>query len=146
MFILGKQSTGFRRGGIFASKFILPPESVKLSAIGKVVKQSVESIPVYYPNIEVWDYVIMPNHVHMILLIPDTCGRMISSPTNKGSVLTAVGQMKRQVSKKIGIPIWQRSFHDHIIRDREDYEQIAKYIYENPARWQFDCFYTEDGT
>ena len=123
---------------------ILPPESVNLSAIGKVVKQSIESISVHYPNIEVWDYVIMPNHVHMILVIPEACGRMISSPTNKGSVLTAVGQMKRHVSKAIGKPIWQKSFHDHIIRDRQDYEQIAKYIYENPIRWQNDCFYTAD--
>ena len=123
---------------------ILPPESVNLSAIGKVVKQSIESIPVHYPNIEVWDYVIMPNHVHMILVIPEACGRMISSPTNKGSVLTAVGQMKRHVSKVIGKPIWQKSFHDHVIRDRQDYEKIAKYIYENPIRWQYDCFYTED--
>ena len=123
---------------------ILPPESVNLSAIGKAVKQSIEAISVHYPNIEVWDYVIMPNHVHMILVIPEACGRMISSPTNKGSVLTAVGQMKRHVSKAIGKPIWQKSFHDHIIRDRHDYEQIAKYIYENPIRWQYDCFYTED--
>jgi hypothetical protein len=67
-----------------------------------------------------------------------------SSPTNKGSVLTAVGQMKRHVSKVIGKPIWQKSFHDHVIRDRQDYEQIAKYIYENPIRWQYDCFYTAD--
>ena len=123
---------------------ILPPESVNLSVIGKVVKQSIESISAHYPNIEVWDYVIMPNHVHMILVIPEACGRMISSPTNKGSVLTAVGQMKRHVSKAIGKPIWQKSFHDHIIRNREDYEKIAKYIYENPIRWQFDCFYTTE--
>ena len=123
---------------------ILPPESVRLSAFGQIVDQAIQSIPKYYPNIEVWDYVIMPNHVHMILVIPEACGRIISSPTNKGSVLTAVGQMKRHVSKKVGFPIWQRSFHDHIIRNRKDYEQIAKYIYENPIRWQFDCFYTAD--
>lgn len=86
----------------------------------------------------------MPNHVHLILFLPDTGGRMISSPTNKGSIVTAIGQMKRQVSKTIGTPIWQRSFHDHIIRNREDYEKIAKYIYENPIRWQYDCFYVED--
>jgi REP element-mobilizing transposase RayT len=66
---------------------------------------------------------------------------MISSPT---SILTAVGQMKRYVSKKIGATIWQRSFHDHIIRDKNDYEKIAKYICENPVKWQYDCFYTEE--
>ena len=40
--------------------------------------------------------------------------------------------------------IWQRSFHDHVIRDKNDYDKIAKYIHENPAVWQYDCFYTED--
>ena len=83
----------------------------------------------------------MPNHIHMILNIPYDDGRMISSPT---SVLTAIGQMKRYASKKIGEPIWQRSFHDHIIRDISDYEKISKYIYENPIKWQYDCFYTEE--
>ena len=37
--------------------------------------------------------------------------------------------------------IWQRSFHDHIIRTQKDYEKIAKYIYENPIKWKNDCFY-----
>ena len=40
--------------------------------------------------------------------------------------------------------IWQRSFHDHIIRDKNDYEMIYRYIYENPMHWQYDCFYCED--
>ena len=83
----------------------------------------------------------MPNHIHMILFIPCDNGRMISSPT---SILTAVGQMKRYVSKKIGESIWQKSFHDHIIRDKNDYEKISKYIYENPMRWYYDELYTEE--
>ena len=39
--------------------------------------------------------------------------------------------------------IWQRSFHDHIIRNRRDYEMIAKYIAENPIHWEDDCFYPQ---
>jgi hypothetical protein len=41
------------------------------------------------------------------------------------------------------VKIFQRSFHDHIIRDSDDYIRIAKYIAENPKHWQHDCFYTE---
>ena len=52
--------------------------------------------------------------------------------------------MKRYVSQEIGTAIWQRSFHDHIIRDRRDYEEISQYIHENPAKWQDDRFYTEE--
>ena len=40
--------------------------------------------------------------------------------------------------------VWQRGFHDHIIRNRNDYEKISKYIFENPIIWQYDCFYTEE--
>ena len=111
-----------------------------LSTIGKITDEAIKSIPERYSHIELLQYVIMPNHVHMILFIPHDGGRMISSPT---SISTAVGQMKRYVSKKIGVAIWQRSFHDHIIRDKSDYDKISKYIYENPIKWQYDCFYTE---
>lgn len=120
---------------------ILPPENIRLSAYGKIANQAIKAIPEHYPHIELLQYVVMPNHIHMILFIPCDSGRMISSPT---SILTAVGQMKRHVSKKIGEAIWQRSFHDHVIRDKNDYDKIAKYIHENPAVWQYDCFYTED--
>ena len=120
---------------------ILPSENVQLSPHGKIVEEAVNAIPEHYPHIELLQYVIMPNHIHMILFIPYDNGRMISSPT---SILTVVGQMKRYISKKIGAAIWQKSFHDHVIRDKNDYEKISKYIYENPIKWQYDCFYTEE--
>ena len=120
---------------------ILPSDSVRLSPYGKIAEEAIKNIPKYYSHIELLQYVVMPNHVHMILLIPYDNGRMISSPT---SILTVVGQMKRYVSKKSGIAIWQRSFHDHVIRDKNDYEKISRYIYENPIKWQYDCFYTEE--
>ena len=53
-----------------------------------------------------------------------------------------VNRVGLTVSKKIGKSIWQRSFHDHIIRNKNDYEKISKYIYENPIKWQYDRFYT----
>ena len=120
---------------------ILPSDSVRLSLYGKIVEEAINAIPIHYSHIELLQYVIMPNHIHMILFIPYDRGRIISSPT---SILTIVGQMKRYVSKKVGTSIWQRSFHDHIIRDRDDYEKISRYIYENPITWQYDCFYIEE--
>ena len=120
---------------------ILPSNSVLLSPYGKIAEKAIREISQCYPHIELLQYVVMPNHIHMILFIPCDNGRMISSPT---SILTAVGQMKRYVSKKIGESIWQKSFHDHIIRDKNDYEKISKYIYENPMRWYYDELYTEE--
>ena len=129
------------RSGFAGEDIILPSDTIRLSPYGKIAEEAINAIPQHYPHVELSQYVIMPNHIHMILFVPYDSGRMISSPT---SVLTVVGQMKRYVSKKIGMPVWQRSFHDHIIRDKNDYEKIAKYIYENPIKWQYDCFYTEE--
>ena len=122
---------------------ILPPDHVQLSPYGKYVDEAIQAIPKHYPHIELLQYVIMPNHVHLIAFISDADGRMISSPTKMVSLSIVIGQLKRSVSKKIGKPIWQRSFHDHIIRNHKDYEKIAKYIYENPIKWQDDCFYSK---
>jgi REP element-mobilizing transposase RayT len=55
-----------------------------------------------------------------------------------------VKQLKGIVSKQAEISIWQKSFHDHIIRNREDYEEHLRYIYENPMRWYYDELYTEE--
>ena len=57
-----------------------------------------------------------------------------------------VQQFKGVVTKQIGYSIWQKLFHDHVIRGENDYLKIWQYIDNNPARWQADCFYTEEST
>ena len=110
---------------------------VRLSEIGETVNIAINHIGNIYPHITVEHYVIMPNHVHILLRIKESDGRQIAAPT----LQTVIGNMKRFVSMQIGYSIWQRSFHDHVIRDDEDYCRIAQYIEENPARWEEDCYY-----
>lgn len=119
---------------------ILPPDNVPLSACGKIVDDAIKSISKHYAHVQVLQYVIMPNHIHLILLISCDDGRMISSPT---SVLTVVGQLKRHVSIKLGKSIWQRSFYDHVIRDKADHDKLQQYIYENPTKWKYDNLYVK---
>ena len=123
---------------------ILPNENINLSAYGKIVDNVINDIPNHYTGTEILKYVIMPNHIHILLYLSYNDGRIISSPTINKPISTIIGQMKREISKKIGIPIWQKSFHDHIVRNKKDYEEISKYIYENPIKWQYDCFYTDE--
>ena len=78
----------------------------------------------------------MPNHMHMILQF-STGGRQVAAPT----LSLVVGNMKRAVSMDIGFSLWQKSFHDHIIRDDGDYARIARYIDENPSKWEEDCYF-----
>jgi len=121
----------------------------ELSEYGKIVDKIINNIPERF-KITVDRYVIMPNHIHLILIINDDEIRAIrESPLRERSVLSKViGYIKMNSSKEIHsrfdcMNVWQRGFHDHIIRNRFDYERIAKYIHENPTRWQYDCFFSE---
>lgn len=55
-----------------------------------------------------------------------------------------VKQFKGAVTKKVGRTIWQKSFIEHVIRNKKDYETRSKYIYENPLRWYYDELYTKE--
>ena len=69
--------------------------------------------------------------------------RRTPAPTN-AVIPHYVSTFKRLCNREFGKDIWQRSFHDHIIRDEAHYQLIWQYIDTNPARWQQDCFYTEE--
>ena len=114
-----------------------------LSKHGKIVDTAINSIPKYYPFVSVEIYAIMPDHIHLILKISHenanknhtvNNGRIISAPT----VNTIIGQMKRWVSKEIGVPIWQKSFYDRILRNEDEYLQAAEYIFNNPMKWEYE--------
>ena len=109
-----------------------------LNAFGKIAAQGFEEIPSHFPDVAVDKYVIMPNHVHGILIL------------NKqtSNLSTVIGLYKSYVTKQIhgldsNCKVWQTSFHDHVIRNQKDYERIWLYIEANPARWNEDCFYQE---
>ena len=108
------------------------PKNVPLSAIGKIAEQAILQARDHYENMIIDHYCIMPDHIHLILRIKsDIDGRMISAPT----VSNVVGSMKRWVSRKIGKPIWQKSFYEHTIRNQQDYNEIWEYIENNPLKY-----------
>ena len=67
-------------------------------------------------------------------------GTNVSSPTTISDIVRSV---KTLTTKQIGKPIFQRSFHDHIVRGQGDYETVYTYIDSNPSRWREDVFYIE---
>ena len=76
----------------------------------------------------------------MVFISADEYGRPQVAPT----VDRMVKQFKGAVTKKIGFPIWQKSFMEHVIRNRQDYEEHVNYIYKNPLRWYYDELYAEE--
>ena len=84
----------------------------------------------------------MPNHIHLLICVYDNGQSGTPVPTNQNSIVSRfVSTFKRFCNKEYGFNPWQRSFYDHIIRNREDYEQVSKYIFENPTNWETDEFY-----
>ena len=107
------------------------------AAAGIAAERALLAIPDHYPGAAVDKYVVMPNHVHMILTLPAHNGRAVRAPT----VSRIVRAWKEAVTKALGTPIWQKSFYDHIIRDENDYLRIWTYLETNPAKWAEDKYY-----
>ncbi len=115
-------------------------EAPVLSKYGMIVDEAIKNISKFYPHVSVDKYCIMPDHIHMIVLI--SSGRIISAPTTPTSapktaptLSTIIGQMKRYVSKQISFPMWQKSFYDRIIKDEKAYHAVWHYIDTNPIKW-----------
>ena len=114
-----------------------PNNDFTLSKAGKIVEYAIHTIPKRYSSVTLDKYVIMPNHIHLLLHLHNENRRAMHAPT----VSTVVQQMKGYVTKQIGHNIWQKLFHDHLIRNEESYKKIWQYIEDNPAKWEEDCFY-----
>lgn len=110
------------------------PPIVALTDYGRIVEEAIRHIPDHYPMITADNYVIMPNHVHLLLFLYCDSGRPMTAPT----ISRVINQLKGSVTKRIGKPIWQKSFYDHIIRNEDDYRSVREYIDSNPARWTQD--------
>jgi len=143
-----------------------------------MVKQHIDTISSVYDAVKINKYVIMPNHIHMIVVIegetpnvqgdipdaqggipdtqggipdaqggiPDTQGGIpdtqggtpgCASPT-KSVLAKVINAFKSLTSRQFGESMWQRGYHDRIIRDETEYMRIWQYIDENPAKWAED--------
>lgn len=119
-----------------------PPKNV-LTVCGKAVDLQIKAITQRYPNLSVDKYVIMPNHVHLLLSLHPAAGGASPSPTII-DVIRVIKSLSAKECKKQGTDgLWQRSFYDHVIRNEKDYLEIWNYIDTNPIKWQRDRLYRE---
>ncbi|MBQ3492174.1 MAG: transposase [Oscillospiraceae bacterium] len=116
-----------------------------LTPLGKIAEKHIVSGN-RIPNVCVEKYVIMPNHIHLLLTVcePDFSGPSRAPAPTNAAIPHFVATFKRFCHKEAGEKIFQRSYHDHVIRDQRDYDKIWQYIDNNPLRWKEDCFYEEE--
>jgi REP element-mobilizing transposase RayT len=133
---------------------------MRLNSLGYIAFTCWQEIPNHFPHVELDVFVIMPNHLHGILVITDTLvGATHASPLHRTNALpkrhpcgpspksvgAIVGSYKSAVTKRInticntkGNSIWQRNYYEHISRDEASVHNIRQYIVENPWRWADD--------
>jgi REP element-mobilizing transposase RayT len=123
----------------------------QLTTCGKIVEAILQNIPEHL-HATIDRYVIMPNHIHLIAIIAedDVLREIRKSPAQSRSIVSKlIGYIKMNASKAIhqrygDMPIWQRGYYDHAIRNQADYLELAEYIHTNPLRWELDKLYTEE--
>ena len=124
---------------------------IKLTDRGIIVDNIINAIPERF-NAIVDKYVIMPNHIHIVIILTDIekMRAIRESPLHSRSDISKIiGYIKMHATKEIHNKhpdeiVWQRGFYDHIIRNKHDYENIVRYIHENPIRWQYDQLYSNE--
>ena len=115
---------------------MLLPQNI-LTPIGKEIERSIQYMNDNYIGITIDKYIIMPNHIHLIVILDNSGGH--GSPP----LQNIIGQLKSYTTNRFGNTLWQRSYHDHIIRVEKDYRKIWEYTDTNVIRWEQDCFYNE---
>jgi putative transposase len=116
-----------------------------LSEFGRVVAEEWERTAVVRPYVRLDEFVVMPNHIHGILVITDERRGEFGKPI-AGSLPTIVRSFKSAVTKRAnelrgtpGDPIWQRNYYEHIVRNERELNAIRQYIHDNPAHWSEDA-------
>jgi len=144
----------FRRVPLFGE---IDDGKMLLSGLGDVARSCWEKIPDHFPQAKLDAYVVMPNHVHGIIVIVDNpvTGTACRAPTCEhygaptvGTIPTIIRSFKSAVTKGINEPrseprsrVWQRNYYEHIIRDEASLNRICEYIVMNPLSWGADDYY-----
>ena len=138
---------------------------MQLSDAGIIVKNTWLDLVNHVSNVKLHEFVVMPNHFHGIIEIVGAGSKpaqhddnlsngnlryeragLEPAPTKDLSEIirqfkTFSARRINQLQNSIGAPVWQRNFHEHIIRNETDYLRIANYVQTNPLRWNEDCYF-----
>ncbi len=126
---------------------------IRLTRYGEIVGECWREIPAHFPNARLGQFTVMPNHIHGIIQLIEVPPKVahegeqperFSQPVNR-SVPTIMRTFKAAVTRRINgetdafiSNLWQRNYHEHVIRDDDEFNKICEYIIANPKRWAED--------
>ena len=120
-----------------------------LNGFGRAVQSVWDGLPKYYGNLTLDAFVVMPNHIHGILILNDVSGvvgpGLRPGPTKAHPVTQIVGSFKSFSARRInqlrgtpGIPVWQEDYWERVVREESELNAIREYIFHNPLGWDDD--------
>ena len=109
-----------------------------LSPLGELVQQTILDIETYYTNASFETYSILPNHLHILLRLD------AADEPNAPTISRIVKNMKEHVTRVYGKSVWQKGFHDHVIRSELEYQNAWNYVTFNPAKWETDEYFVNE--
>lgn len=116
-------------------------QRIQLSRFGETVQYNWDYLPNRHPHIQLDTFVIMPNHVHGIIILTD---EPVFSPKRHGlpeiirGLKTCSARRINQLRSLKYVPVWQRNYYKHIIRTEDTWQKIREYILNNPIAWDRD--------
>ena len=122
----------------------LAPAEIQHTVYGQIAREQLLLLEKRYPSVKIDQYVIMPNHIHAILILEEAAGA--SPRPTITDIVCAYKSLTTRACKKVQ-PIdklFQTSFYEHVIRGQKDYNEIAEYIQNNPKQWELDTLYVEE--
>ncbi len=121
----------------------LAPAENLLTEYGKIAERQLLLLEERYQFVSIDQYVIMPNHIHFILLLDDKMAGASPRPTVSDIICAFKSLTTRECKRNRFVgKLFQTSFYEHIIRNCSDYAEIAEYILQNPSRWSGDKLYS----
>ncbi len=107
---------------------------IQLLYHGQIAEKYIQQLNDYYSDLTIEKCVIMPDHIHFLIVIGGHPGTGV--PTPRTSTLARfISTFKRFCNKEYGENIWQSRYYDHVIRNQRDYDEIWEYIENNPRKW-----------
>jgi REP element-mobilizing transposase RayT len=127
-----------------------------VNRFGELAENAWIDLPNHYPHLELDRYVVMPNHFHGVIVLvgaglkpaptnpPPTTDKRHGLPEIVRAFKTFSARHINETRNSPGVPVWQRNYHEHIIRNEADFSRIAEYVATNPQRWIEDKLHPDN--
>lgn len=124
----------------------LAPADVEYTQYGRIAEEQLLLLEKRYSILKIGQYVIMPNHIHIIFILTGEAPAGASPRPTLTDIVCAYKSLTTRECKKLVLTqkLFQNSFYDHVIRDEKDFEEKYNYILANPSRWHNDELYCEE--